>query len=385
MKKRMLIMLACVGIFFAALIGFNTIKGYMMKQWLAGNGLPPATVTSMTAGYADWQPELRSVGTLRARHGVDVVSEVAGIVSKLHFKSGEKVKADALLVELDAGVEKAQLRAAQAAAELAAITYKRDKAQFKVKAVSQAQLDLDRADLKAKKAQVAQLQAVLDKLSIRAPFAGRLGVSAISPGQYLNQGQAIVSLQANNPILVDFNVPQGSLGKLKVGQRVHLTTNSIAEHTFRGEITAIDSRVNVGTRNVKVEATVENGEDELLPGMFATVRIETGAQERYLTLPQTAVSYNAYGSTVFRAKAEAAKARDKKTEAKDGKPALPVAEQVFIKTGLKRGDQVAVLSGIKEGDVVVTSGQMKLKNGTPLIINNKVQPANEVAPAPQEH
>jgi len=386
MKKRMIIMIASVGIFFAALIGFNTFKGYMMKQWLAGNGLPPATVTTMPAAYAEWQPEIRSVGTLRALHGVDVVSEVAGIVSKLHFKSGDSVKTGALLVELDAGVEKAQLHAAQAAAELAAITFKRDKAQFKVKAVSQAQLDLDQADLKAKKAQVAQLQAVLNKMRIRAPFAGMLGVSAISLGQYLKQAQVIVSLQENDPILVDFNVPQGRLAKLKVGQRLHLNSNSIAGHAFSGEISAIDSRVNANTRNVRIEAKVDNAKGELLPGMYAEVRVETGERERYLTLPQTAVSYNAYGSTIFRAKVAATtEPTSKQTEAADGKPALPVAEQVFVKTGLRRGDQIAVLSGIKEGDVVVTSGQMKLKNGTPMIVNNSVQPAFDAAPKPQEH
>lgn len=380
MKKRMIIMLASVGIVFGLIFGYQQFGAYMMKKWLAGNGLPPATVTTMKAAYTDWQPEVRSVGTLRALHGVDVLSEVAGIVKALHFKPGVRVKAGALLIELDADEEQAQLDAALAAAELASITYKRDKAQFKVKAVSQSQLDMDKADLKVKRAQAAQLRAIVDKKHIRAPFAGRIGVSTISPGQYLKPGDLIVSLQENNPIMVDFNVPQIQLAELKAGQKVELISNAYGERKFTGEVTAIDSRVSTSTRTVKVEAKVANPAGELLSGMYGEVRVQTRHSERFLTLPQTAVSYNAYGSTIFLAKP--APASDK---AAGDKPSLPLAEQVFVKTGMTRGDQIAVLGGIKEGDVVVTSGQMKLKNGTPLIVNNSVQPAFDPAPNPQEH
>jgi len=378
MKKRMIIMLASVGIVFGGIFGFNQFKGYMMAKYFASMGLPPATITTMTAAYQQWQPEVRSVGSLRAKHGVDLVSEVAGVVQSIHFKSGDVVKAGTILVELDADAEKAQLDAAEAAAELAALTYKRDQAQFKVKAVSQAQLDLDLADLKAKRAQVAQLRAVLDKMRIRAPFAGRLGVTAISRGQYLSPADVIVTLQSSDPIMVDFSVPQKLVGQLKVGQTVKLSSNAFGSRVFDGEVTAIDSKVDTNTRNVRVEARVDNPTGELLPGMFAEVHVATGEVERYLTLPQTAIAYNAYGSTLFLAKPS-----DK--PAAEGKPAMPLAEQVFVKTGATRGDQIAVLSGLKEGDVVVTSGQMKLKNGTPLIVNNTVQPAFEPAPKPQEH
>jgi len=382
MKKRMIIMLAVVGTVFGLLFGYQQFGAYMMKKWLAGNGLPPATVTTMQAAYADWQPEVRSVGTLRAQHGIDVVTEVAGIVKALHFKSGDSVKAGDLLIELDADEEQAQLNAALAAAELASITYERGKAQFKVKAVSQSQLDMNKADLQVKRAQAAQLKAMVDKKHIRAAFAGRLGVTAISPGQYLKQGEVIVSLQQSNPIMVDFNVPQIQLAEVKAGQPVHLISNAFGEREFVGEISAIDSRVSANTRTVRVEAKVDNPDSELLSGMYAEVRIQTKQGERFLTLPQTAVSYNAYGSTLFLARQ--APAADGKEPA-DGKPALPLAEQVFVKTGMTRGDQIAVISGIKEGDVVVTSGQMKLKNGTPLIVNNSILPANDPSPTPQEH
>jgi len=379
MKKRMIIMLASVGIAFALLVAYQQFGAYMMKQWLAGNGLPPATVTTMVADFADWQPEIRSIGTLRAVRGVDVVAELPGVVQQLHIKSGGVVRAGKLLIELEAGEEQAQLDAATAATQLAAITYQRSKAQFKVKAVSQAQLDMDQADLKVKQAQAAQLRAVLDKMHIRAPFAGKLGVTAVSPGQYIRQGEVLISLQAVNPLLIDFNVPQRQLSMLKVGQQLRLNSDAYAGQEFTGEISAIDSRVNASTRNVRIEAKVENPNGELLPGMYAEVRVETGQSERHLTLPQTAVSYNAYGSTVFIARPVGDKAADA------AEPAMPLAEQVFVKTGLRRGDQIAVLEGIKSGDVVVTSGQMKLKNGTPLIVNNSVQPSFDPAPEPQEH
>ena len=379
MKKRMMIMLASVGIAFALLFAYQQFGAYMMKQWLAGNGLPPATVTTMVADFADWQPEIRSIGTLRAVRGVDVVAELPGIVQQMHVKSGAVVRAGALLIELEAGEEQAQLDAAIAAAQLAAITYERDKAQFKVKAVSQAQLDMDQADLKVKQAQAAQLRAVLDKMHIRAPFAGKLGVTAVSPGQYIRQGEVLISLQAVNPLLIDFNVPQRQLSMLKVGQQLRLNSDAYPGREFTGEISAIDSRVNASTRNVRIEGKVENPNGDLLPGMYAEVLVETGQSERYLTLPQTAVSYNAYGSTVFLARPAGDKAEG------DAEPAMPQAEQVFVKTGLRRGDQIAVLEGIESGDVVVTSGQMKLKNGTPLIVNNSVQPSFDPAPEPQEH
>jgi len=379
MKKRMTIMLISVAVLFGAVIGFQQFKAYMMAQWLAGNGLPPATVTAMAAKFDDWQPQIHSVGSLRARQGAMIVAERGGTVEAVHFKAGEEVRAGKLLLELEAGQEKAQFKAAEAALTLAKITLKRDKEQIEVHAISQAQLDTDKADLQAKQAKLEELQAVLDKLQIHAPFTGRLGVSSVSVGQYLNPGANIVSLQSSDPMMIDFNIPQRQLAEVKVGQTVHLHTNTYGDREFKGEIVGIDSRVDINTRNVHIEAKIANKKGELVPGMFAEVRIETDGGGRYLTLPQTAITYNAYGSTVFVARPGKATEGDE-----EGKEPMPVAEQIFVETGAVRGDQVAVLSGIKEGDMVVTSGQMKLKNGTPLIINNSHVPANEMAPTPQE-
>lgn len=386
MKKRMTIMLVSVAVVFGALFGFQQFKAYMMAQYFASQGLPPATVTAMQAAYSDWQPAIRAVGTLRARQGVDLVGEVAGTITAVHFKPGDSVKAGAMLVELDSEAEQAQLEAAMAAADLAGTNYERDKAQFKVKAVSQAQLDADKADLRAKKAKVKQLRALLDKMRIRAPFSGKLGVSTISVGQYVKPGTVLVSLQDLQPMRIDFNVPQKMLPRVKPGQSATVSVNAFAGRSFEARVRAIDSRVDKATRNVRIEADVDNADDLLLPGMFAEVRLESGAAERHLTLPQTAITYNAYGATLFLARpGKPAEAKEDKDEKDPAKKPMPVAEQIFVKTGPTRGDQVAILEGVKEGDMVVTSGQMKLKNGTPLIINNSHPPAFETAPTPQEH
>lgn len=212
----------------------------------------------------------------------------------------------------------AQLSAAESALALAKLTLKRDAAQFKIQAISQAQLDMDEADVKAKQALVAQRRAVLGKLQIRAPFSGRIGVSMLSVGQLLNVGERIASLQNTKQMLIDFNIPQKQLAAVSKGQVVHLRSNSYAEHSFDGKVSAVDTVVNATTRNVLVEAVVDNQDDMLKPGMFAQVVIQVGASKRWLTLPQTAITYNAYGATLFLAKAGAV--------AEDGQAGLPVAD-----------------------------------------------------------
>jgi len=244
-----------------------------------------------------------------------------------------------------------------------------------VHAISQAQLDASQAALTNAQAQALRQQAVIDKKSIRAPFDGRLGVSRINEGQFINPAEAIVSLQNSQSLYVDFNLPQKHVAELKVGQSISVYSTQEKDIRIDGFISAINAKVDSNTRNVLVEGKIDNQGGTLLPGMFVNVSIHIGEPKSWLTLPQTAISYNAYGSTLF----IATKEKDSATDAKS------VAQQVFVKTGDKRGDQVAVLEGLSEGDMVVTSGQLKLKNGTPLIINNSVLPANEAAPKPQEH
>ncbi|GAV20124.1 membrane fusion protein, multidrug efflux system [Mariprofundus micogutta] len=377
MRKRMTIMLAIVGFVFAAIIGYQMFVASMMKQFLSSNAQPPATVTAMQVTEQEWQPQLSAVGSLRAVQGVEISAEIAGIVKKVHFKSGEVVKKGDLLLELNSAEELAQLESLRASRKLAEINFKRDQRQFKVHAISKAQLDASEAELTSKRAQQAQQQAIIDKKRILAPFAGRLGVSTLNPGQYLNPADKIVSLQNIRALYVDFNMPQKHVEKLKQGQNINILLQQSGADPVAGKITTINNIVDQSTRNVRVEGLIDNADGILLPGMFVNVKIETGSPEKLLTLPQTAISFNAYGSTLF-------VAREVEAAADTEEKALPVAQQLFVKTGDKRGDQVAILDGLKPGELVVTSGQMKLKNGTPLIINNEVLPANDAAPKPQE-
>jgi membrane fusion protein (multidrug efflux system) len=385
--KRMFIMVGCI-VLLIAVLAFG--KYLQIKQLIASAPKPGAQiVTAVKAEVSEWQPQLTSVGTLAPVRGVDVTSEIAGLVRNVRFKSGDEVKAGQLLFEMNAEADVAQLRALQAAADLSATVLKRDKQQFAAQIISQAQLDNDEADLKSRKALVAQQQALVDKKTIRAPFAGKLGITAINPGQYLNPGDKLVTLQTIDTVYVDFYVPQKQLAGLSIGQKLNLTADAFPGMAFPAKVTAISPKIDAATRNVQVEATVPNAKRQLLPGMFANVSLDQGERKRYLTLPQTAITYNPYGSTVFvLAPAQATKDEKGVTHeaAKDdkGNPQL-VAQQVFVTTGPTRGDQVAVLSGVKEGQTVVTSGQLKLKNGTPAVIDNKIQPANSPNPTPQEH
>jgi membrane fusion protein (multidrug efflux system) len=278
-----------------------------------------------------------------------------------------------ILVQLNADSDIAQLRSSEASAELARTVYERDKKQFAVKAVSQAVLDADEADLKSKRAIVAEQTAIVAKKSIRAPFSGRLGITTVNPGQYLNPGDKVVTLQSLDNLFADFYLPQQELANLSLGQKVILTTDSYPGRSFTGKITSINPKVDPETRNIQIEARIANPGQLLLPGMFASVQVQAGPVQKYLTVPQTAVAFNPYGETIF--------VVQQGEKGPDGKAGL-IAKQVFVSTGATRGDQVAILKGIKEGDIIVTAGQLKLKNGSPVIINNKIVPTDDQAPKP---
>jgi membrane fusion protein (multidrug efflux system) len=381
MTKRMLIMVGGV-LVLIALLAFG--KYMQIKKLIASSPKPGAQVVSaVKVQAAEWQPQLSAVGTLAPVRGVDVTTEIAGLVREVRFKSGDEVKAGQVLFELNADTDVAQLRSLQAAADLAGTTLKRDKLQLAAQAISQAQVDADEADLKSKQALVAQQKAAVDKKTIRAPFAGKLGITAINPGQYLNPGDKLVTLQTIDTVYVDFFVPQKQLASLSIGQKLNLSSDAYPGVAFPAKVTSISPKVDAATRNVQVQATVPNAKRQLLPGMFANVALDQGDMKKYLTLPQTAITYNPYGSTVFVLAPPPADAKDALKDDK-GQPYL-VAQQVFVTTGATRGDQVAILTGVKEGQTVVTTGQLKLKNGTPARIDNKVIPANSPNPTPQEH
>ena len=374
MIKRMVVMLALAGLVFGGIFGFEAFKGRMIRKYMAAGGQPPQTVATGKAVLEDWQASEHAVGTVRAIRGTDVAPEVAGIVEAIHFQSGDEVKAGAPLVDLRAEADVAQLRALEAAAALAATTLKRDEAQFRIKAVSQATLDADRANLESSRAQADAQRALVEKKRIRAPFSGRVGLRAVDLGQYLGPGTKIVTLQALDPVFVDFTAPQSALASYAVGQKLRVRSDAVPGHEFDGHVAALDAAVDAATRNVKVRATVRNPERRLLPGMFVTVQTASGGPQKLLTLPQTAITFNPYGNTVF--VLEERKRPDGKTEL--------VAQQKFVTTGPTRGDQIAVLSGLKEGDTVVTAGQIKLRSGTVVTVNNSITPSNDAAPRPRD-
>jgi len=375
LRKRMIWMLVAVGLLFGGLFGYHMFGTYMMKKYLASHARPTATVTAMRVAYQDWQPKLHAIGSLRAVQGVNISSEVAGQVARVYVHSGEQVAKGALLVELNHADDDALLQALEADAKLAELSYRRDKAQLHAKAISQAAFDASAANFKRSNAAVAQQKALIAKKRIRAPFAGRLGIVTLNPGQYLNPADVISSLQNTSALFVDFYLPQKDVGSIAVGQRLLIYADAWPERIFEARVSAINSAVQASTRNVRIEGRIDQPAGLLYPGMFVSLAVERGEIQHYLTLPQTAISYNAYGATAFVAVASSNSSKDK--------PAL-IAQQKFVKTGPTRGDQVAILSGIKAGEMVVTSGLMKLKNGVPLIIDNRVQPANDVAPTPQE-
>jgi len=372
MIKRMVIMLVAVAIVFGGIFGFQIFKGMMIKKFITALSNPPQTVSAAKAETSEWQPKIEAIGSLRALKGADLSLEVSGVVEAITFNSGDDVAEGAPLLKLRTADDIARLEQLKAMAELSDITYERDQKQFKMQAVSQATIDTDAANLKNARAQVAQQQAIIDKKLLRAPFAGHLGLRAVDLGQYVGPGTVIVTLQALDPIFADFFVPQQAVGQIGLGQPVTVKIDAFKDQTFTGEILAINPKVDLGSRNVQVRATLKNPDHKLIPGMYATVEIATGAPQTYVTLPQTAISYNPYGDTVYIV--------DSKSDA-DGKPQL-TARQTFVTVGPTRGDQVAVLKGVADGDMIVTAGQIKLHNGSTIMIDNKITPTADAAPVP---
>ncbi|MDR3499945.1 MAG: efflux RND transporter periplasmic adaptor subunit [Parvibaculum sp.] len=375
MTRRMMVMLIVVGVIFAGFFGWQTLKSVMIAKFMASRASTPQTVSTAVASVEPWQPSLKSVGTLRAAKGTDISPQLAGVVADIPFKSDDDVKAGDLLVQLADADDVAQLNALKASAELARLTYERNRELVKKGNVSQSALDSATASYRSATAQVAQQQALVDKKRIVAPFDGRVGIRLVDVGQYLSAGTKVTTLQALDPIYIDFTVPQQSIRLIAVGQNVGVTTDAFPGVTFGGKITAIDAKVDPETRNVAVRAELANHDRKLLPGMFASINILIGEPQQVLTLPQTAITYNPYGETVFLVK--------KGEPDASGKPTL-IAAQKFVTVGETRGDQVTILSGVGPGDTVVSSGQLKIKNGTPLAINNSVQLPNDPAPTPQD-
>jgi len=372
MIKRLVLLLLVLVIVLGGVFGFGAFRSVMVAKYLSGFANQVQTVATAPAATSSWQPAMSAVGTLAPVNGANLSAEVSGIVDTLNFESGQTVKAGDVLLTLRSNNDPAVLAQLQATAALDEVTYRRDQREAAANAISQAQVDTDKATLLAAQAQVTAQQALMAEKIVKAPFAGTLGIRQINLGQYLTAGTAIVSLQQINPLFVDFYLPQQALSSLSVGQPVSVSIDAYPGQVFAGQISAIDNNIDASTRNVEVRATLPNDKLLLRPGMFASVSVPDGAPQTLVTLPQTAISYNPYGDTVYIVKSGTGA---------DGKPDL-VATQLFVTVGDTRGDQVAILKGISPGDQVVTAGQLKLRNGSLVAINNDVQPPNDANPNP---
>jgi membrane fusion protein (multidrug efflux system) len=374
-NRRMRYMLLFLGILFGLIFIYKTVIHFVIKHAIASQS-HAVIVSSMKVGTSSWQSELHSVGSVRAIQGVNVTVQLAGMVQNIYFSPGAIVKKGTLLVQLNIDPDVAQLHALQAVESIDLITYNRDKKQFQATAISKEQLDTDLANWQNAHAQVVEQAANIAKKIIYSPFDGRLGVCVISPGQYLNPGDQISTLQQLNPIYVDFYVPQQALSELTLGQTVNIASDSYRNVPFTGKITTINPLVDTNTRNAEIEATVDNPNLQLLPGMFTNVSVIVSEPKQFITVPQTAITFNPYGNIVY----VISHGKDK-----DGKDDLTV-KQRFVTTGKERGEQITVLTGLKSGEEIVTSGQLKLKNNDTVKIDNSITPSDSANPVlPNNH
>jgi len=372
MTKRLL---ATLAIMLAILAGLSFVKFKQIQTAIAQGAAfqpPPEAVTTIVALQEEWPATLNAIGTLAPVQGVTVSADLPGIVERVQFESGQAVRAGQVLAVLDTRQEQAQLAAIEAQRELARLTFDRVQGLLNEKVISRAEFDRATADYRQNDAKVGEVQAVVQRKTIRAPFSGILGIRQVNVGQYLTGGAALVTLQSLNPIYVNFGVPQQSVGQIPVGRVVHIRANDGAT-AWTGRVSAIDSLVDETTRNITVQATLANPDGKLRPGMFVQTEVTLGPSQKVLALPASAISYAPFGDSVF----VVAEMKD------DAGRTYRGVRQQFVKLGPSRGDQIAVLSGIKPGDEVVTSGVFKLRNGAAIQINNQVRPANSPAPTPK--
>jgi len=368
-------MLLVMALLAGGLIGFHLFKAGALRQVIVNINAAQPTVSTMAATIQPWQMTTTAVGTLRASNGADLALEVGGVVDDIAFESGQDVGAGGVLLRLRLNDDEAKLQQLQATADVDATTYRRDLRELRSQGVAQSTVDTDAGDYKVAAAAVVAQQAVIDEKTLTAPFAGQLGLRQVDLGQYMAAGTTVVTLQALDPMFVDFYVPQQVRGQIAVGQTVAVTLDAFPDKSFGGAVSAFNSKVDSSSRMLEVRATIANPGGALLPGMFATVTMNSGPVQSLVTVPQTAVAYNSYGSLVYVIQSSA----DTNGQQQN------IARQQFVTTGTTRGDQVSILKGLTSRDSVVTSGQLKLHNNMAVKIDNSVQPTDDANPVPQDH
>ena len=337
--------------------------------------MPASVVSTTTASNQQWVQSIPAIGSMEAVQGVTVTADTPGRVTHIHFKSGQDVSVGETLIQQDTRSEKAQLRAAEASVELAQVNLKRITELLDKKASSIAEFDRADAQYKEAVARADTIRTAIDKKTIKAPFSGRLGIRSVNLGQDLGSGDAIVSLQAVDPILVNFYLPQQELSRLASKLKIELESDAIPGKTFEGTVTAINTEVDPATRNVKVQASLNNADKQLLPGMFANLRVVFPEIETVLAVPATAIAYATFGDSVFVVK-------EQKDETSG--ETKHIAQQQFVQLGEARGDFVAITKGLSEGEQVVSAGVFKLFNGAPVSVNNDTQPDYQLSPSPED-
>jgi membrane fusion protein (multidrug efflux system) len=370
----MIIMLAAVGVFVG---GLGLFKYRQIQDAIAQGAafqMPPEAVTTIVAGEDRWQGSLGVIGTVTAVQGVMVSADLPGVVASIEFESGERVRAGKVLLQLDTSQERAQLAAAEAQRDLAQLNLERGRSLRAKGVTSQAEFDRVDAEAKQAEARAQEIRATIARKTIRAPFSGVLGIREVNLGQYLNGGDAIVPLQALEPVYVDFSVPQQQAGHVRVGGEVVVAVEGTTGVEAKGKISAVNSLVDEATRNVRVQATFANRGGEFRPGMFVEARVIVGESSPVVALPASAISYAPYGDSVFIVE---------DVEGPNGQKYRGVRQQ-FVKLGESRGDQVAVVHGVVVGEEVVTSGVFKLRPGAAVRVNNQVQPTNDPTPEPED-
>jgi membrane fusion protein (multidrug efflux system) len=371
MAKRMIIMLvvvfACIGAL--GLFKYSQIRTAMSQSWTQ----PPEAVTTVVAKQEEWNTTLNAIGSVAAVNGVTVAADLPGLVDEIDFQSGKLVNKGEVLVRLDTKQERAQLTAAEAAAELSRLDLGRTQGMLAGGIVPQSTYDNVAATYKQAVAHVGEIKASIERKTIRAPFSGILGIRQVNLGQYLAGGAPIVTLQAFRPAYVNFNVPQQDLARIQKGAAVEVTSDALGG-TEVGKIFAFESVIDEATRNVRVQAIFDNADGKLRPGMFVDAVLARGTKTNAIALPASAINYAPFGDSIFIVEDQ---------KGKDGKTYRGVRQQ-FVKIGGSRGDQVAVLTGVKPGEEVVTSGVFKLRPGAAVVVNNTVQPSNSVAPKPED-
>ena len=332
---------------------------------------PPETVTTAEVRPAEWQPMVSAVGSISPVQGATVSAEVGGTVSEITFESGAIVKKGDVLVRIDASAEEAQLRSAQAEADLAKADRDRSRDLATRKVISQAELDAAETKFKQKSAAVENLKSIIMKKNISAPFDGHAGIREVNAGQMIPAGQRIVSVQTLDRVFADFSLPQQRVAGIEPGLQVRVTTDAFPDEKFEGTLTAVDSSVNPVTRNVALQATLTNPEQKLKPGMFAKVSVLLPQKKPVLIIPATAIAYAPYGNSVY--------VIEKKKDEKTGADSVTIRQQ-FIRTGETRGDFVEVTSGAKQGDQIVSTGLFRLRNGMAVRVDNKLAPNAQESP-----